>query len=210
MKRESFAAGVAMLTAAFGKQLDAPVIELYWMGLNDLSDEEFKQALSRAARECKFMPAPAELRAFARQPRDLAHEAAIAWAAVRKAIDRIDYTARSVDFGPVVNACIRQLGGWDSLCNATVTDLDVWKPKEFYRLYEVFADKPVGDVGRPLEGSMKSAGAHVVPIAGIPSQPAKQLVAADGAPDEDIRQLIGALADDKDVRSLRSAKGGGS
>lgn len=40
------------------------MLESYWIGLLDLPDEAIEKAVNRALRECKFMPAPAELRAL--------------------------------------------------------------------------------------------------------------------------------------------------
>lgn len=203
MNRAQFSALVSGLALALPprKPLEPAALEVYWLGLSDLPDDALMAAVGRAARDSTFMPAPSELRGFARPRRDLAHETAIAWDAVRSSVDAIDYTARSVDFGPHVNAVVRQLGGWDALCQATVTDLDVWKRKEFERLYAVFAEKEIGDVGRALEGGAEGRAHrnHTVAIAGIPSQPLKQLPER-GADTRSIRDLVGALAEGKAVK----------
>lgn len=178
-KHETFSALITMLCEGFGRPPTAGLLELYWIVFKDLGESEMKAAIGRAAAECKFMPSPAELRGFVRAPRDLVAEAQIAWGAVRKAVDKIDYTVSQIDFGPHVNAVVRQLGGWDALCRAPLTDLDVWKRKEFERLYLVFGEKEIGDIGLPLEGPLdgKKYKARVVAIPGIPSQPVPALPA---------------------------------
>jgi len=182
VNHEDFVSGMAMLATTLPprKPLEDAALEGYWVGLQGLTQEQFKRAVTLAIGTCKFMPAPVELRELVTPRRDLAHEGEIAWSAVRSAVDRIDYTVSEISFGPVVNACIRQLGGWDSLCVAKLTELDVWKKKEFLRLYELFASKSeIGDVGRMLEGPSDGQ-AHpprVVSIAGIPSQPRREIEA---------------------------------
>lgn len=202
MNREPFVAGITMLASALPprKPLEDAALELYWMGLKDLSDDEFSRAVAVASRESTFMPAPAELRAFVRGKRDLAAEAEIAWKYVRGAIDEIDYTVSEIDFGPHVNACIRQIGGWDVLCRALLEDLNVWKRKEFLRLYELFAEKPVGDIGAPLEGPEDGRGfrPRTVAIPGIPSQPQPPALAPVGA--SDTRGFIENLANAKALK----------
>jgi hypothetical protein len=173
-KREVFVTVLNMLGETFNRQMTDGLLEGYWMALEDLSPEDMKAATKRALASCKFMPSPSELLAFAgKGQRDLAHEAAIAWDGVRRAVDKIDYTVSFIDFGPHVNAVIRQLGGWDALCTAKLTDLDVWKRKEFERLYIAFAGKTIGREGHSLEGPKDGRvyPAQSVAIPGIPSQP---------------------------------------
>ena len=197
-REEAIATSLAALGATFNRQIDATVADAYSIGLEGLTAAEVSRACAAALRKCKFMPAPSELRALSGRAelRDLKHEAALAWDAVRKAIDRVDYTVALIDFGPHVNAVVRQLGGWDALCTAKLHDLDVWKRKEFERQYEVFAEKEIGDIGAPLEGDWKT-GHRVISIAGIPSQPApKGLPPKDANPDA-ARRLIRELAEGK-------------
>lgn len=195
--KQAVATALGMLAPVFRFEVTEMAAEAYRIGLEGLSYDEIGNAAARAIRECKFMPVPAEMRALVgrTETRDLKHEGEIAWAAVRSAVDEIDYMASEVDFGPHVNACIRQLGGWDVLLRALLEDLNVWKRKEFLRLYEVFAEKPIGDVGRPLDGPEdgRAYKPRQIAIAGIPSQPQPQLEPI-GAEASGVRQLIGELA----------------
>lgn len=197
-KREAFVTMMNVLAETFNRSLTEGTLEGYWMAMSDLSESEMSAAAGRAVREIKFMPAPSELRSFVREARDLAAEAEIAWDAVRSAIDEIDWTVSEINFGPVVNACVRQLGGWDALLTAKLSELNVWKKKEFLRVYELFASKPVGDVGRPLEGPEdgRPYPPRIVAITGIPSQPVLELE-PPGAEEsrKAIRDTIKSLAD---------------
>lgn len=197
-KHEAFVVVMEMLGEAYGKSLTGPMLDAYWLVLEQLPEAEMRGAARAAlSRPSGFMPGPGELLAFARPQRNPAVEAATAWDGVRRAIDRIDYTVSQIDFGPHVNAVIRQLGGWDALCRAKLPDLDVWKRKEFERLYVAFSGQQIGDVGRALEGSIegKAYPPHVVAIEGIPSQPVGALepIGANGSG----RAIVHALADRK-------------
>src|SRR5690349_19358502 len=122
--REAFVTALAVLGATFDRKLSAPAVEGYWLALSDLTEDDFKAAMKRALAECKFMPSPSELLAFVRKKPDPAAGAMLAWQAVRKAIDVYDWNVGTIDFGPLVNATIRNLGGWDTLCRATLPELD--------------------------------------------------------------------------------------
>lgn len=205
---EAIVTALAMLGGAFDKPVTKAMGQAWRSALGDLTPEEIQKATTGALRACKFFPAPAELRAFARPPRDLSSEAQKAWAAVRRAIDEIDYTVSGIDFGPVVNAVIRQLGGWDALCRATLTDLDVWKRKEFERLYLLFGDREIGDMGRQLEGPRECRtpnarfSPRVVAIPGLPSQPytGPALPPVDGGVSDLVRELADGKAFDGGAR----------
>lgn len=168
---------VTLLATTFNREVSDTLLDAYWTGLSGLSAQELSAATKRALAECKFMPPPAVLLKYARPPRNLEAEAAIAWEAVRRAIDCHDWSVSSIDFGSHVNAVVRQLGGWDALCRAALADLDIWKRKEFERLYLALADQNLEHIGQPLDGPRDGiAGQYphaTVAIEGLPSQPPK-------------------------------------
>ena len=192
--RKAFTAMMAMLGETFRRDLTEPMMDGYWMALEDLTEDEFRAAATRAVRECKFMPAPSELRAFVRQPRNVESEALEAWEAVRGAIDKHDYTD-SVDFGPLVNAVVRNLGGWYRLCDLKLEQLDVWTRKEFERVYGEFAHKDPST----LHGDAHIGAFNKVPvriaIGGVKPLPQLEPPPTNGA--GSVRQLIRDLANGK-------------
>lgn len=182
---------LALLGAAFDKKADRVVADAYWQALRDLTPEEIGRATQRALIECRFMPAPAELRQFAGWGRKRETDTAIAWEAVRSAIARHDYTT-SVDFGPLVNAVVRNLGGWQRLCALGRDALDVWARKEFERIYGLFADVQVASLhGEPHAGAF--GGRPVWIQIGETKRPTQQIAAA---PNE-LQSLVRELADQK-------------
>lgn len=191
--KQTFASTLAVLASTFRQQMEPQAIDGYWLALEDLTEDEFRAVAKRALRESKFMPTPAELLAFAGKagPKVASARAAEAWEAVRRAMDQHDYTT-SVDFGPLVNAVVANLGGWQELCAKSIPDL-VWVRKDFDRVYEAFSEKdPASLHGEPLRGAF--AGPVVrVPIGGVTpplALPAQRSEVAD---------VVRNLADGKSV-----------
>lgn len=139
--REAFATALAVLGNTYDRKLTGPAIEGYWIALSDLSEDEFARATKKALSASKFMPSPSELLAFAgHAPPDHEADAVEAWSVVRACVDSVDYTG-SVDFGPLVNAVIWNLGGFARLCELGLTELNVWAKKDFERVYCELAEK---------------------------------------------------------------------
>lgn len=123
----------------------------YWIGCNDLTDEQFRQAATRAVRECEFMPSPNELRRLAGEDQVEAM-ATHAWTQVLKAISAVG-SYQSVDFGPLVNAVVRSMGGWVELCGTDGDELRKWGRKDFEATYNRFAgSRFLGEMGEHLAG----------------------------------------------------------
>lgn len=170
--KEAVKTALALLGAAFNRAVDGTVATAYWIALRDLSPADISLATERALARSKFMPAPAELRDFAgRGKRRTEERAALAWESVRAAISRHDWVVASIDFGPLVNAVIRNLGGWDTMHRATLADLDNpgWLRKRFVEVFALFADHDATVLhGEPLvcmEARGMSTGAQAVRVA---------------------------------------------
>lgn len=201
--REAFVTGLAVLGATFDRKLATAAVEGYWLALSDLSEDEWKGLMKRALSECKFMPAPAELLVMARPKADPGVAAIQAWQAVRKAIDKYDYLVATIDFGSLVNAVIRNLGGWDALCKASLPELDNpgWLRKRFEEVYHSLStSEPSALHGEPLKGALPPRW----------DRPKHVVISLDGTPDRlriesngDARKSIAAhvaeLADGKSV-----------
>lgn len=202
-KREVFGASITMLGETFNRQITTGLLDGYWTALEHLSAEEIKAAVSQGLAQCKFMPSPAELLAFARPPRNPAADAMKAWQAVRQAINKYDYLVGSIDFGPLVNAVIRNLGGWDTLCRATLPELDNpgWLRKRFEEVYRALCTSDAqGLNGEPLAGRLPpNYDAPIHAVVAIDGEPARPRLEASGA--ADARTSIAAH-----IRELANAK----
>jgi len=135
--RKEFGIVIFGLASTFGRETGQAMLQGYWMGLEDLDLDDVKRGATRAMRESKFMPSVAELRELAGQilPAD---RAALAWEAFRKAL-WIHGPYASVDFDDkVINATVRNLGGWISIDDQIEQDGDKWVRKDFERVYQGF------------------------------------------------------------------------
>jgi hypothetical protein len=199
-KREGFVSVMQMLSETFNRPLSPGMLEGYWMALEPLETPALAAAAKRAIVESKFMPAPAELLALAgRSQPSKAAQALLCWEKVRRAIDKHDYLVASIDFGPRVNQVIALLGGWDTLCRATLPELDIWLQKRFLSAYEELADLPVTSLrGQPLAGALPARWKDpidvVVAIEGEPESKALPAV------NQEVRELLEGLADSKSTQ----------
>ena len=133
--RTKFGIVINALAASFRAVVSKPLLHGYWLGLKDLSVEDLERAAARALCESKFMPAPAELRTLAgvmsRVDRMLK-----AWDALQRAVEQYG-CYKSVNFDdPVINAAVRNLGGWMNLDDRMKGDERKWTRKEFATVYE--------------------------------------------------------------------------
>jgi hypothetical protein len=179
--------GLATMGITFNREMTAALADVYWNALQVLTEAELTRAFARALTECKFFPVPAELLTFAgRGPRDVGADAIEAWGAVRRAIDVHDWN-HSVDFGPLVNAVVRNLGGWRELCDLKLPDLDVWARKRFTQTYAAFADKDPGTLnGAPLMSATSKV--YRIPIGSV--LPPLALPAPPSAVADIVRELV--------------------
>lgn len=139
MNRETtarFAIAFAACCELFGKTPSAELTKLYQLALADLSVEQIERGFTKAIRELKFFPRPAEIRELCgvMTARD---RATIAWAAVDRATGTNGYYS-SVDFGDTLtHAAIRALGGWTWLCDNTA-EME-FRRRDFLSAYETLS-----------------------------------------------------------------------
>jgi len=197
-RREKFGTSLAVLAATFNRELVPAAIEGYWLTLQGLTDDELAVATKRGLAEARFMPSPSELLALAERGRSVEADSAQAWQAVRSAIDKHDYLVASIDFGPLVNAVVRNLGGWDTLCRAKLSDLDNpgWLRKRFDEVYAALSIAKLDSLnGEPLPGSLPEnfRGAGRVTVSIGDRTPPKRIAAPAGG----ACGVVAALAQEK-------------
>ncbi len=170
--KQKFATLIQALAAGFRTEPTPALLESYWLGLCDMDFEAIQTAVITSIRTCKFMPAASELRQ-AGSGVDMALAAVTAWRAVRAAVQSAG-SYRSVDFGPLVNATIRLLGGWARVCNEEPDQSEVWLKKEFERLYGHLAASGGRIDGAPLKGihELEANGKFETVVIAIEGQPA--------------------------------------
>jgi hypothetical protein len=122
------------LAETFGAKLTEATLAGYTIGLDGLSDAQISKGVTLALQTCKFMPRPSELRALAGEP--TGHDQAeTAWASVLRATRHGSYRAINFEDG-LINATVRQMGGWPALLARSGEEFDKWAKAEFCRVYE--------------------------------------------------------------------------
>lgn len=200
-EREPFARMFHAVSALYGRDLSADVVEIYWQALAAYDLSAVRQALDRHVKNPdsgQFMPKPADIiRMLGGTTQDAAMAA---WAKVEKALRLVGgYTSITFD-DPVIHAVIRDMGGWIKLTETKVDDLP-FRAKEFEARYRGFAMRreipsyPARLIGR-TEAENKSRGFDVFDVALF------------GEPDT-CRQVI-ANAQDRDELKITYGMGHGA
>lgn len=146
--REQFLGLVNAMAATFSVPVTDALLDGYWMALEDVAIEAVARGARAALRGATYMPRPAEIRELSGEL-SLAALTVQAWAAVRKAAASVG-AYESVDFGPVVNAAIRLMGGWQRFCTEENND---FVRKDFERTVAALSQSGVGDEqGKHLVG----------------------------------------------------------
>ena len=189
--RAEFGGIVAMLCRSFGKTCDKPMVQGYWLGLEDLPLQSVKAAVARAIRESKFMPRPAELRGLAGEMNG-SERAIVAWRALMGAVAQHGpYKTIAFD-DPTIHAAVESIGGWERLGELETEQLERHERRRFESAYETFWR--TGVEGEPLRGIFdRTNGDRSDPIqirTGLPRRPGRPSLEAPAA----VRQLAANLA----------------
>ncbi len=149
---ERFGELITALAAAFGREADQATQLGYWLGLKDLPLDAVEHAIMQAMRECEHMPRPVELRRGAGHI-GTPERAVIAFGAVSKAI-RAHGHRPSIDFDDkLINAAVRNLGGWGHVCALPSEEFEKWWRKDFERVYSALCQAGASaDACRALPG----------------------------------------------------------
>lgn len=132
-------------------RVTADSLRLWVASFADLTLEQLSDALLRFTKEGSEFPTPAAVRKFAGYGEaGIDDRAAVAWASVRREMHRTG-AYESVTFDDqMINAAIRNMGGWERLCETPIDQID-WKGKEFIAMYKTIVRTGIGD-GSPLHG----------------------------------------------------------
>lgn len=124
---------ITVLAMTFGVASDEALYAGYKLGLEDLSIADIERAVGLSLKQCRFMPKPAELRELIAP--NLEAAAIVAWSVADQAV-RHHGPYRSVDFeDQVINAVIRDFGGWVKYCEIPEGEYFKFTRREFERRY---------------------------------------------------------------------------
>lgn len=135
-EKPEFGARILAIGLLYEKQITKVVIDLYWTALRDLELAEIEKALQTHMRDPdkgRFMPKPADLRGHVCKPEKTS---IIAWSQVEDAYCRYNYYATVQFEDGVINAVIKDMGGWPWFCGQNLDE--PWTQKEFERRYNAY------------------------------------------------------------------------
>lgn len=151
-RENGIAAAVTMLAEAYSRTATVVTFRAYIAGLEGLTVEQIEAGVNRALKTCKFMPTPVEIRELAGELKGQ-DRAVKAWGALELAVV-LQGAYRSVDFDdPVINATVRNLGGWERVCTTDAKEFDVFLRPKFLAAYASLYAAGVGEEeSAPLQG----------------------------------------------------------
>jgi hypothetical protein len=161
--RPRFAMLIESLAASFRVEPSEALLEGYWLGLRSLPIESIEAAVVRAIETAEHMPRPADLRRGSGVLTP-ASRAVIAFDSVGRAIRTHGHRA-SVDFDdPLVNATVRNLGGWGRVCSLPPEEFEKWYRKDFTAVYTALCESgATPDACRYLPGLDEAENAAAYP-----------------------------------------------
>jgi phage pi2 protein 07 len=117
-----------------------PLMEGYFMVLEEMSDDEFKESITTMLKDRKYqaLPKPAEILEYSRP--DIKSIATLALQDVERAFARGGRNMSLVFDDKVVHSVIDAMGGWVYLCDMEGREWE-FKRKEFARLYKVHSKR---------------------------------------------------------------------
>jgi hypothetical protein len=206
--RKRFAQALEAMATLYDQELTNPLRDLWWKLCQDITIEQFTQALEKHARESRFMPKPADVLARITGTQD--DRAAQAWLKVLDAI-RQHGSWRAVAFtDPLIVPAVKAIGGWQQLCLTPTQDLH-WKERAFRERYTLFEDQPPHAPGGYLAAASDAhnqAIGHPVQKPVLVDAPGTPLVEHQGAESpQDSERMAKAMQGL--ARSLRPPGGGG-
>jgi hypothetical protein len=151
---QAFSTLLVGLAEVFDVTLTPTRTELYFRALEDLPLQDVQAAASRAMRECRFFPKPAELRDFAGESTE--ERGQMAWLELLEAFQH-GYAGCDMPDDPITESLVRVYWGdadrareWWRFCHDTALEA---KHREFVARYQDYAARPVHERPRLPGGS---------------------------------------------------------
>ena len=139
---------LALTAEQYGKTLSPEMVQFYFDGLAHLSIDTVRASLSRHVRNAdtgQFMPKVADVIRAADGGGD--SHAFAALALLQETMGRVGAWT-SVSFADtIINAVVRDMGGWPALCGSDIEEWHNFKGKDFVRRYRAYRER--GDWNAP-------------------------------------------------------------
>lgn len=130
-----FRAVMAGMAELYQRELSGTLLDAYWLALRDWALPDFEAAAGHLMATATFMPRPSDFNALRKAGRETAAEA---WARVVADSPRWRQGIQGDD-DPLIDACIRAVGGNEKIAMTDVAELH-WLEKRFTEAYEELRD----------------------------------------------------------------------
>ena len=166
------------LSDLYGAELSRVSISLYWDSLKQYKMDMISIAASAHVKHSKWMPKPSEFIDVVRQNEISPEErATLAWGAVSRAAKSIGgYSC--VDFDdPLINATVRNMGGWPRICTQPAEHFESFIRRQFIADYVVLCKSNLSAESLlPLRGTFDKDNPRKIDT-GLPPGPGHKLLA---------------------------------
>lgn len=156
LTEELFATRMTMLCEMYDREPSKTLLDVYYLALKGLTDEQFNYAFSRVISNRKYanMPLPAEFLTIINGNNE--DDALVAWHKVVDAVKSKCGSWQSPVFDdPMIHIAIARgfPGGWIGLCERLTEENQTWIQKDFVVAYEaykggLYAEYPPRLIGR--------------------------------------------------------------
>ena len=150
----------------YRRELSEATVRMYVAASQQLSNDEFEQAIASLCSRSRFMPTPAELIEYTRTG-GLSYEAQ-----AHLAFEELDSALtknRPSLMSPLVAAIARQIGGFQALREMNLDEFKTWKRKDFIAAHTTLSQENPNRVAA-LAGPSSEIGQALLGLKKIPSR----------------------------------------
>lgn len=144
MTMEEFNEGFGMLLDYYpNTRVTDGLVNIYYMGLAELSITEFNRAIGKIVKEydSDFLPKVSMILKYANSGMDLTNQVILAKKMLKRAIEKVGRTGMIAFEDKGVQAVV-DYAGWLRLCNMSIIEFENFMNWEFEKIYKDFMSRP--------------------------------------------------------------------
>lgn len=156
MTYEEFLIGTHIIETYLNKKFTENQLKIYYKMLEDLRCDSFIQGLERLLKERVYtnIPPIAEIREYAAALKDgdIFFRCKEAQFMLKTAINKYGKYSSVAFEDPIIHLIIRDLGGWQKLCNMEQEDLENYIKFQFEKAYTVYSKNKTSNIPLYFQG----------------------------------------------------------
>ncbi|HET8689380.1 MAG TPA: DUF6475 domain-containing protein [Methanosarcina sp.] len=201
LNKDLFKSHMGMLFEMYDRQPTRALLDGYYLVLQDMTDDEFKQAIKSilSSRTFASLPKPAEILEAVKP--DTESIAVLIWQDIERAMIKGGVYASLTFEDNVVNSVVESLGGWIHLCKMDTDELK-WVRKDIKKLYDIHSKRI--DHPKHLVGLTEQANGYPPEISIVKASyqiPKREIIPALNPP-ERVADMIGQLTEIKKIQNF--------